>query len=92
MGSDLPELFVDFNGRVTERGHLLTHGTYQDLERLGLTPEQAVGMRFVFNGGADSDADGHPADIKNSGTIIRDQEFKFLAEVEGDFYWERTGI
>jgi hypothetical protein len=90
MASDLPELFVDFNGRVTERGYMLTYGTYQDLERLGITLEQAVGLRFVFNGGADSDEHGFPADIKNTGTIVHDPEFKFLANVDGDFYWQRT--
>jgi len=90
MGSEPLEIWVDFNARMTERGYLFVSGTFADLEKHGLTPEQAVGMRFVFNGGADTDEHGNPADIMCLGTIVRDDEYGFLAELEGDFFWRRT--
>ena len=90
MDSELPEIWVDFNARMTERGHLLTNGTLADLARLGLTPGQAVGRSFLFNGGADTDKDGHPADILCRGTIVADPAHGFLAERDGEFFWRRT--
>ncbi|MBW8816040.1 MAG: hypothetical protein JF588_21700 [Caulobacterales bacterium] len=82
-----PEIYCDFNGRMTERGYLPTNGTVRDLAALGLTLENAVGRRFVFVGD-DADDHGNPDDIMHNGMIVRDAEFGVL--LEGDdmgFYW-----
>ena len=89
MDSDDREIRVDFNDRMTKRGHLLTNCALADLARLGLTPGQAAGQTFLFNGGADTDEDGNPADILCRGTIAADEDYGFLAEVDGDFFWRR---
>jgi hypothetical protein len=82
-----PEIFCDFNGRMTERGYLPTHGTIQDLASLGLTLEGAVGRRFVFVSG-DADEHGNPDDIMHNGTVIRDPQFGLLLEADDTgFYW-----
>jgi hypothetical protein len=82
-----PEIWCDFNGRMTERGYLPTSGTIQDLAALGLTLETALGQRFVFVSG-DADEHGNPDDIMCNGTIVRDAHFGIL--LEGDdtgIYW-----
>lgn len=82
-----PEIFCDFNARMTERGYLPTHGTVQDLDALGLTLENAVGRRFVFVGD-DADEHGNPDDIMHNGTVVRDSEFGVLLEADDTgFYW-----
>jgi len=44
-----PELYFDLNARMTQDGYLATsNGTLEDLRKLGLTLEQAVGRRFAF--------------------------------------------
>lgn len=97
MASDdaLPEIFVDFNGYVKKRDarpcYLLTRGTYDDLARLGLTVEQAVGKRFAFNGGGDTDENGVPSDIMSAGTIVRDEDFDLLAQQDSEIYWRPLG-
>lgn len=82
-----PEIWCDFNGRMTERGYLPTRGTIQDLAALGLTLESAVGRRFVF---VSDDADDHgaPDDIMCNGMVVRDAEFGILLEADDSgFYW-----
>jgi hypothetical protein len=82
-----PEIWCDFNGRMTERGHLPTQGTIKDLAALGLTLDAAVGLRFIFVMG-DADKDGNPDDLLWNGTIVRDPTFGVL--LEGDehgYYW-----
>jgi hypothetical protein len=82
-----PEIFCDFNGRMTERGYLPTNGTVQDLTALGLTLENAVGRRFVFVSG-DADEHNNPDDIMHNGTVIQDPKFGFLLEADDTgFYW-----
>jgi len=82
-----PEIWCDFNGRMTERGYLPTNGTIQDLAALGLTLEKAVGRRFVFVSD-DADQQGNPDDIMCNGTIVRDVEFGILLEADHNgFYW-----
>jgi hypothetical protein len=82
-----PEIWCDFNGRMTERGYRPTHGTFEDLAALGLTLEEAVGRRFVFVSD-DADEQGNSSDIMHNGTIVRDNEFGFLLEIDDSgFYW-----
>jgi hypothetical protein len=82
-----PEIWCDFNGRMTERGYLPTNGTIRDLAVLGLTLEDAVGRRFVFVSD-DGDEHANPDDIMCNGTIVRDPHFGILLEVdELKFYW-----
>ena len=81
-----PEVFCDFNARMTERGYLPTSGTIRDLAALGLTIESAVGRQFVFVSD-DADEHGNLDDIMHNGTVVRDSEFGFLLEVDdADFY------
>ena len=82
-----PEIWCDFNGRMTERGYLPTNGTIRDLAALGLTLETAVGRRFVFVSG-DADEHGNPDDIMCNGVIVRDSSFGILLEGDDDgIYW-----
>ncbi|WP_223786815.1 hypothetical protein [Marinicella meishanensis] len=84
----LPEIFCDLNAGVGVKSYRLTVGSFADLERLGLTPEQAVGMRFSFNGGADEDENGQPADIMFHGTVVKDDQWGYLAVADGKgIYW-----
>lgn len=86
-----PEIFIDLNARMTENGYLITRGSLADLQRLGLTPEQAIGKRFTFNGGGDADDDGKPADIMFDGTIEKHEEFGYLAVSDArGIYWKPT--
>lgn len=88
MKTNSAELFIDLNARMTDNGYLLTNGTLADLQRLGLTPDKAVGMRFTFNGGADED-DGKPADIMFDGTIEKHEQFGYLAVADSrGIYWK----
>lgn len=90
MGSDAPlfEVYCDINARMTERGFLLTNGSIEDLARLGLTLEAAVGKRFAFNGGGDTDESGAPADIMFDGVVEHDPEWGYLAVMDAKgVYW-----
>jgi hypothetical protein len=82
-----PEIWCDFNGRMTERGYLPTNGTIRDLAALGLSLEEAVGRRFVFVSD-DADEQGNPDDIMHNGAVVRDARFGVLLEIDDtDFYW-----
>lgn len=82
-----PEIYCDFNGRMTERGFLPTQGTFRDLAALGLTIEEAVGRTFVFVMG-DADEHGNPDDLMCNGSIIRESQFGILLEMDAEgFYW-----
>lgn len=83
--SDDPEIFCDFNARVTERGYWPTLGTKEDLAKLGLTLGGAVGRRFVFVSG-DADEHGTPDDIMCNGIVARDDRGDIVLEIDGDFY------
>jgi hypothetical protein len=84
-----PEIYCDLNARMAKNGYSLERrGSIEDLAKLGLTLEQAVGMQFVFNGGEDTDEDGKPADIMFNGVVVKDSRWGYLA-IEGDHgvYW-----
>ncbi|WP_369935395.1 hypothetical protein [Xanthomonas tesorieronis] len=75
----LPDIFCDLNARMTDNGYALTRGSIEDLARLGLTPERAVGIPFTFNGGDDTPDGGDPVEIVFDGTIERDSKWGYLA-------------
>ena len=88
MTKQLSEIFCDLNAGATANGYRLTDGSFADLEKLGLTPEQAIGMRFSFNGGADRDENGQAADIMFDGTIVKDDYWGYLAVADDKgVYW-----
>ena len=82
-----PELWCDFNARMTERGYRPTKGTVEGLAALGITLEDAVGRPFVLVSD-DADDQGNPDDIMHNGTVVRDSKLGVLLEVDGTgFYW-----
>jgi hypothetical protein len=81
------EISCDFHGRVGPSRYLLSKESVGDLASLGLAPEQAVGQRFLFNGGPDQDVDGLPSEIMRIGTLERDPSLGVIAKLEGDFFW-----
>jgi hypothetical protein len=83
----LPEIYCDLNARMTERGYLFTRGSVEDLTKLGLTLESAVGKRFTFVGD-DAAKDGKPDDIMFNGIVIRDEKYGYLMLADEDgVYW-----
>jgi len=90
--AELPEITVDFNARYTRHGYALLPFAIQELARLGLTPQQAVGRRFLFNGGDDGDQEGYLAEILCRGTIVDDSKWGYLAECDDNgYFWRRKG-
>lgn len=82
-----PEIYCDLNARMTEHGYLLTTGSVEDLTKLGLTLESAMGRRFTFVQD-DADKNGKPDDIMFNGIVIRDEKFGYLALADEDgIYW-----
>lgn len=83
-----PEIYCDFNTRLTEHGYSVqTIGSRQDLERLGLTLEQAVGKRFVLVQ-EDANENGERDDMMINGIIAKDEAWGYLAIADPDgFYW-----
>jgi len=71
-----PRIYCDVNGRINERAYLPTHGTFEDLRKLGLTLAQALGKEFLL-----VMPDGNEELIAH-GTVINDPEFGFLLEAD----------
>jgi len=86
--TSLPEIYADLSAAFGDDRYFATsYGTLEDLKKLGLTPETAVGKRFLFNSGADCAPDGEPADIMFLGTFVRDSEYGVVVKLEGDVFW-----
>ena len=83
-----PEIYCDVNARMTERGYSLERsGSIEDLRKLGLDLEAAVGRRFTFVGGDDGEP-GRPDDIMFNGVVIHDDQYGYLALADDDgVYW-----
>ncbi len=83
-----PEIYCDLNARMTERGYSLERrGSVEDLSKLGLTLESAVGRRFTFFSD-DADEQGRPDDIMFNGVVVFDSTYGYLAEADLDgIYW-----
>ncbi|WP_444901143.1 hypothetical protein ACJJIG_14390 [Microbulbifer sp. SSSA007] len=85
--SDLKEIYCDLNARMTENGYSLERrGSVNDLERVGLTLELALGMKFRFYMD-DLDKHGKPDDIMFEGIVIHDSEFGYLAKQQSEVFW-----
>jgi len=83
-----PEVFIDLNAAMTENGYALTNGSIEDLSKVGLTVEQAVGMLFTFNGGEDTIEGGAPVEIVFDGTIEEHPKWGYLAVSDSKgIYW-----
>jgi hypothetical protein len=82
------EIYCDLNARVAARGYSLARrGSIDTLEKLGLTLEKAVGMRFTFFMD-DADENGNPDDIMFNGVVAHDPEYGYLAIMDEDgVYW-----
>ena len=82
------EIFIDLNNSRGDGYSVEIRGAIQDLQNIGLTLEQAVGMSFTFNGGADSNEAGDPAEIIFRGIIVKDNRWGYLA-IPNDkgIYW-----
>jgi hypothetical protein len=92
MKPAFPEIFCDLNSRMTDNGYALTNGSVQDLARLGLTAEQAIGMQFTFNAGDDTPDGDDPVEIMFDGTIEKDPEWGYLAVSDSKgIYWRAKG-
>jgi hypothetical protein len=89
----IPEIYCDLNARMTENVYSIERqGSIDDLARLGLTLDEAVGKEFLFNGGADEDDNGQPADIMFRGTVIKDPAWGYLAQADADgIFWRVRG-
>jgi len=85
----LPEIWCDFNGRVAPSSYWIgTQTTIDQLAAMGLTLESAVGRRFTFNGGDDSDDSNVPSEILCEGVLEQDSALRcFVARVDNKFYW-----
>jgi hypothetical protein len=83
-----PEIYCDLNARMTEHGYSLElGGSIDDLAKLGLTLQSAVGHRFVFFSD-DADDAGRPDDIMFNGVVIHDDTCGYLAQCDADgIYW-----
>jgi len=68
-----PHIFCDLSPDRTERGFSLEKTrSIEDLAKIGLTLESAVGLKFVFGDG----------NLKFTGVVIHDPELGFLATNE----------
>jgi len=82
-------VYCDLNARMTDHGFSLERrGSVDDLAKIGLGLEEAVGQRFVFLM-EDADDDGNPDDIMFIGTVQFDEKRGYLAIMDspGDFFW-----
>lgn len=88
LESALQEIYCDLNARLTENGYSLERrGSIDDLAKLGLTLEAAVGQQFRFVSD-DEDFEGNPDDIMFDGVVVRDSQYGILAvaNVRGVFH------
>jgi len=77
---------------MTDRGYSLERrGSVDDLAKLGLTLETAVGRRFTFYMD-DGDDEGKPDDIMWEGVVVRDAQWGFLGQYEGGGFYHRSEL
>jgi hypothetical protein len=83
-----PEIYCDLNARMTEHGYSLERrGSVDDLAKLGLTLQSAVGHCFAFFSD-DADDESRPDDIMFNGVVIHDDKYGYLAQCDSDgIYW-----
>lgn len=82
-----PEIYCDLNAQMTENGYSLERrGSVDDLAKLGLTLEQAVGNRFTFYSDDGNDK-GEPDDIMFNGIVLKDKQWGYIAVADSAIYW-----
>ncbi|MBN8738795.1 MAG: hypothetical protein BGP24_12740 [Lysobacterales bacterium 69-70] len=83
-----PRLYFDANAEWASRSFALVRGTLDDLQALGLTPEQALGTRFTFVQ-EDVGVNGEPDALLFDGTIAYSEALGFfaLADPGGVRWW-----
>ena len=79
------EIYCDFNAGISEEKYYLRRGTIDDLNKVNLTPELAVGMSFWFVAD-DIGLNGKSDDLMCRGSIEFDEEFGYIALVDGKIY------
>jgi hypothetical protein len=91
MNQEDVEIFIDLNAGKGKGYSLEIRGAVQGLKNLGLSLEQAVGMRLIFNGGEDTNEAGEPAEILFKGVVIKDEKWGYLAMPdEKGIYWRMS--
>ena len=83
-----PEIYCDLNAWTMDRAYSLERrGSVDNLAKIGLTLETAVGKRFTFFMD-DGDDDGKPDDIMFNGVVGHDSKWGYIAIMdEDDVYW-----
>ena len=82
-----PRLYFDANAELASRSFALVRGTLDDLQALGLTPEQALGARFSFVQ-EDAGVNGEPDALLFDGTIAHSAALGFFALADpGGIRW-----
>lgn len=82
-----PRLYFDANSELASRSFALVRGTLDDLQALGLTPEQALGARFTFVQ-EDTGLNGEPDALLFDGTIAHSEALGFFALADpGSVRW-----
>jgi len=88
MNREDVEICIDLNAGRGNGYSVEIRGTVEDLRNLGLSLDQAVGLRFTFNGGGDTNEAGEPADIMFKGTVVKDEIWGYLAIPDKNgIYW-----
>jgi hypothetical protein len=91
-GNPYPEVYCDFNARMTESGYDLNRsGSIEDFRKLGLDLKSAVGKRITFFMD-DADEQGRPDDIMFNGVVIYDEIYGYLAQEDEDVVYWRSQI
>jgi hypothetical protein len=89
---ELREIYCDHNARLTENGHSLERrGSVDDLAKLGLTLDSAVGQAFRFVSD-DRDLGGNPDDIMFDGVVVRDAQYGILAVANDRGVFHRSDL
>jgi hypothetical protein len=91
MAEQLPEVYCDLNAGYGPGYSLELRGSIDDLAKLGLTLESAVGRRFTFYMD-DVDDDGTLNDIMFNGVVTNDPQYGYLAIKDGGDFYHRSDV
>ena len=93
MQSELatPQLYFDANNQLASFVFGLVTGTKNDLAKMGLTPQSALGRQFLFVQ-EDEGPNGEPDAIQFLGTIDHSEKFGYHLRVGGGGVHWRSDI